>query len=626
MIVALFAVGFFASTACNCGEDVTGNDKDGVHDAGADAVSDTGDELDAVDDEDAENGDDAAHDEDADPPQDADPDEPWDDDECPMYEIECDGECIPGATDPDNCGGCGITCGENEVCSGGHCIDETDCPEGEDYSMDACDRTCVDTRWDDENCGGCGNTCSDGTGCSFGSCVDVVDFDEPEKCEDGGPPILFGEDVDDADLCAGELASTTFRWGLCSCEWIHFQHDVYVDGFDSAVGPYIPGGYGGGVGANLDIYSDNNLDITGTLWSAGEDPLGLRHDSTVGDTLHAGGDLAAERELYVARDGYVVGDITGLMTGGAAGDPVEFGETLYLNPDSDYDPDRVSYADSVVAEHEVGPACTECDPDDRIDIEAIVEARSDDNDNDEIGLEPDFLDTGGAGSATRVDLPCGHYYLNDVDVNERVTIIAHGNTALYIDGDVRFGSEVVIAPATGAELDIFVTGDVTFEHRGFLGSANYPALMRMYVGGDDGVTATIQRMELAGYIYAVPGGLDFGHRMRVFGGMYTQDFDTAHRTNIHFDRRVLTVGQDCPEDDDDDDDDNGDDDDDTPGDLCVPEGGSCDSTADCCTPLECHEGICQIAGECSEIGEPCVDIEDCCDGLVCVEEECSVIP
>jgi hypothetical protein len=49
-----------------------------------------------------------------------------------------------------NCGGCGITCGTNQICDVGHC-----CNSNERW----CDNTCRNLAEDDDNCGECGNRC-----------------------------------------------------------------------------------------------------------------------------------------------------------------------------------------------------------------------------------------------------------------------------------------------------------------------------------------------------------------------------------------------------------------------------------------------------------------------------------
>jgi hypothetical protein len=59
-------------------------------------------------------------------------------------------------TDPDNCGGCAISCGAGSSCSAGGCVcggaTPTLCPNE--------NPRCVDTTADPGNCGGCGQTCT----------------------------------------------------------------------------------------------------------------------------------------------------------------------------------------------------------------------------------------------------------------------------------------------------------------------------------------------------------------------------------------------------------------------------------------------------------------------------------
>lgn len=127
-----------------------------------------------------------------------------------MYEIECDGECVLASMNPDNCGGCGVTCGEGEACSGGYCIAQQNCPEGEDYELEARDQSCVDTRWDEQHCGTCGNSCGEGEGCNFGTCESTDECCTPLECVEGICQIAgqcgeIGEECGDIDDCCAGL-------------------------------------------------------------------------------------------------------------------------------------------------------------------------------------------------------------------------------------------------------------------------------------------------------------------------------------------------------------------------------------------------------------------------------------
>src|SRR5690606_27178721 len=67
--------------------------------------------------------------------------------------------------DARHCGGCGIACEEDEVCSLGACAKE--CASG----LTACGDACVDTTTNPAHCGGCDAACDGGWTCEEGSCV-----------------------------------------------------------------------------------------------------------------------------------------------------------------------------------------------------------------------------------------------------------------------------------------------------------------------------------------------------------------------------------------------------------------------------------------------------------------------
>lgn len=142
-------------------------------------------------------------------------------------QIFCDDVCTSYLTDTQNCGGCGIQCGPEELCSDGICACPdglTQCGEGcvdlqtdpdhcsdcglqcalDQFCSDAtclctdegftnCDGTCVDLQSDDSSCGGCGTTCAFDEFCSAGICEErcpgqtlcgeeCVDLDQPLNC------------------------------------------------------------------------------------------------------------------------------------------------------------------------------------------------------------------------------------------------------------------------------------------------------------------------------------------------------------------------------------------------------------------------------------------------------------
>jgi len=83
---------------------------------------------------------------------------------CPQGQQACDGACVTLETSAQHCGACGNACAAGEVCSGGTCA--ATCPEGQT----ACDGGCFDTATDRAHCGGCGNACGAGEACVGGTC------------------------------------------------------------------------------------------------------------------------------------------------------------------------------------------------------------------------------------------------------------------------------------------------------------------------------------------------------------------------------------------------------------------------------------------------------------------------
>lgn len=80
----------------------------------------------------------------------------------PCAGLMCDGNCIP-RSDVNNCGGCGIRCGEGQWCYDSTCR-QVSCPPGQRV----CGERCVDTMTDGGHCGACWHWCDDR--CEGGEC------------------------------------------------------------------------------------------------------------------------------------------------------------------------------------------------------------------------------------------------------------------------------------------------------------------------------------------------------------------------------------------------------------------------------------------------------------------------
>jgi len=579
--------------------------------------------------------------------------------ECPQYHDYCpdEGSCVPTNLDPDNCGSCNNECSGDNVCSGGQC--QAECPTG----LDACpsQNECVDLDTSNDNCGTCGNACPSGEACVNGTCNTAEGsptIPGSNKCQGGGPPINVGVS-DSTDTCTGDVAQDTFRWGLCSCDSITLKNNSVFDAYDSTLGPYVPLGGGGSVGTNGTATMQKNTVVTGSLWASGTNSGTSSTAATldgveVYEQLHVGADYRGEGGTVVEGDGYVEGDIT-TGSGGAT-----FEQTLFVNSGSAV-PQQIDNNTTVDRSQTVSvdDPCELCDPQDQLPIDQIVAdhdmSAPSNNDNDLINLDPDVLNQ--PGQDTRLDLPCGRYFLNEIDADgSRISIVAHGRTALFIDGDVNLSNSSVIKPTPSAELDVFVTGDMIVNGGVELGSPAYPAFTRAYVGGPNGFQL-MNDATIGANIYAIPGGFTAMNNPEIFGAVYAENFTTMNNAEIHYDRETLDAGESCPDPDDDPPGgDTGPDagldgglDGGTPSDAdvsdpdgtssmdtstdadagggggtCSQQGESCMADSDCCSPLVCNSGTCE-ASSCNFLYESCTDNSDCCsenctttsDGKIC---------
>jgi hypothetical protein len=94
---------------------------------------------------------------------------------CPSGQSLCVDTCVDLTSDYQNCGLCGVTCGDSMVCVNSLC---DTCPTGT-----ACAGKCLDTQSDPNNCGACGVVCPGGA-CRWGNC----------KATTAGQIIVIGHD------------------------------------------------------------------------------------------------------------------------------------------------------------------------------------------------------------------------------------------------------------------------------------------------------------------------------------------------------------------------------------------------------------------------------------------------
>lgn len=456
-----------------------------------------------------------------------------------------------------------------------------------------------DGEADDANLVGDGSTVgADGqvlTG-DGGPRVDGGTISRLEYCEGSGPPIIIGDQGGTmGDVCTGEIAQVTFRYAICSCNSPVGTDELETDAFDSSQGPYAPGGRGGAVGTNGSYTATGLARIGGALWVSGSGASQVTNDHTILGELRVQGDLTVA-DMSVDRSAYVGGDVVAQS--------LDITGDLHI-PESSNITGTVNAASTIREPVNVTRPCA-CEPSELVDIAGFIAAHEQQNDNAEIGLDPNVLAE--VNTATVVALPCGRFFLSEISGTAPIRITIEDRTALFIAGDVTTTGVFELELAPGAEVDVFIGGDFTATDELELGSAAAPAKARLYIGGDGDVTLTNKAL-LAGNVYAPRAEVVVTDALEVFGSLFAGKLTFTNKLTVHYDRAVLEAGEGCmpPEP--------------SPADAGVADGGGPEDTGAppqmCSDCNDCGNQAC-VAGACGA----CTTSEQCCSPLVCANGVC----
>jgi hypothetical protein len=446
---------------------------------------------------------------------------------------------------------------------------------------------------------------------------------------------------------------------------------ITTDAYDSSKGPYTPGGLGGGVGVDGAFNTTANYSVSGDFWTSDAKGFTTSANGAVAQRLYVGGPVSTNAKDTVGGNGYVVGPYSGSGS-------IAFGGTLETTACSAV-PTTYSCgggaagsctgAACVSTPVSVSPPC-DCNPCDEVPISLYETYYSNPAHNDDgcppagsgscSALNPWTFDgssivcttsadcpadpsTTGAHFTctasrcvlptppTRMDLPCGIYYVDRLSVlgGTNMTIVAHGNTALFVGGSMDIKGTLTLALDPTATFDVFLGGTLLDPGTLTIGTEAYPAQMRTYVGGaceaagssclldadccsgkctgttaptcqtgsvtgnaDPWAVALTSAASIGGDIYAPMGQVYSSASINMFGALFVNTFQTTANAFIHYDEAVVGAGTTC-----------------TPpptgcksckdcdNQACNPSTGlcgACSSDSDCCAPLVCIGGKCKV--------------------------------
>jgi len=221
-----------------------------------------------------------------------------------------------------------------------------------------------------------------------------------------------------------------------------------------------------------------------------------------------------------------------------------------------------------------------CNCDTPVDVASIVAALAQTNDNATFDASTSAL----SGDSFDVSLECGRYYFNSLSSTGTATLRLRGRTVLAIAGNVTIANNFSILLDPGAELDLFIGGNVQFNGAPSIGDSARPFATRIYVAGTS--VASAGKLEVAANIYAPNAHMQLDNMVDLRGSMFAKSFTFAGATKVTYDEAILDT-RGCNEE--------------------APRG--CTSCSDCGNPTP----ACAGNGTCG----PCTNDSQCCAPLVC---------
>lgn len=332
---------------------------------------------------------------------------------------------------------------------------------------------------------------------------------------------------------------------------------LFIDAYDSSKGPWDANKaeLGGSLGVNGTFRSNGGAFtfLTGNMWDASS--INATGPTDVKQELHAVGPITTSAAFNVGQpnssnppptvpvvpgtasaDGYVNGNIT------ASGAPMTFFKDLYVPSAGTTRTNVVVNGSLKTLDMAIPPPCDSCGGA-QIPVGTIVDhfAAAANNDNAAIGLSPSAMSN--LNGTTRLDLPCGYYYLDSINAQGSVTIYAHGHTALFIGGDVSADILSFTLDPTGS-FDVFIKGTIRTQADLVIGNPNYAALTRTYVGAPGFSIAG--EAHIAGLFYVANSDIDLQSHITLYGALYVNNFSgVGDNTDIHYDRAALKLDREC---------------------------------------------------------------------------------
>lgn len=347
-------------------------------------------------------------------------------------------------------------------------------------------------------------------------------------CQGTGPRITAAQIH---TLCGGALIAASLPAALCVCTGAS-GGDLLTDSFDSALGPYVPGSAGGDLASVGPLAPQGTWNLGGALRTS--DPMGV---SGITGSLLVRGSAQIQGALRgdtvnIQGDAEIGGDIS-LINLTVSGTLITPGTSVPMVSG------QRSTPNTRTAPVTVSPPCP-CDLDPYVSGPILQLTQA--NDNSRLGLNKDQLE-GYAGNPV-LTLPCGGYFFQRVSGLGSLELRVTGRVELAIAGGLDVGGQLVISLAPGAELDLYVHGDVTVGGAVAMGDRDAPHRLRFFPGGVDTI-----RLAGGGYVSAAVLGrrraLITSSPIDFYGAVFADSVSINAALRIHYDQQIRSIAGSC---------------------------------------------------------------------------------
>jgi hypothetical protein len=187
-------------------------------------------------------------------------------------------------------------------------------------------------------------------------------------------------------------------------------------------------------------------------------------------------------------------------------------------------------------------------------------------------------------------LSCGWGHLSRIAGIGSLAIRVTGKVALFIDGPINLVGNLSFDVDPGAEIDVFVKGDLAIQGTLTLANKNRPAAGRIWIAGAQAITLA---SPFVGNLYAPRARVGALIGLEIWGAVFAGEFAAGTFARFFYDRAIQSAGAGCQ----------------APGPpagVCTqcqwcPGGsacvdglcGACTSDSDCCGLSICSAGLCQ---------------------------------